>query len=72
MLLFADLSLEELSRAAELTDWIEIPAGETVGAERNFAYEFFVSRTDGRRSSETAAAWRSSAQATSSARSGSS
>ena len=40
--LFADLSPEELSRAAELTEWIELPAGETVGAERNFAYEFFV------------------------------
>jgi CRP/FNR family transcriptional regulator, cyclic AMP receptor protein len=42
MPLFADLGPEELSRAAELTDAIELPAGETIGAERNFAYEFFV------------------------------
>jgi CRP/FNR family transcriptional regulator, cyclic AMP receptor protein len=40
--LFADLSAEELGRAAELTEWIEVSAGETIGAERNFAYEFFV------------------------------
>jgi hypothetical protein len=40
--LFADLSPEELGRAAELTEWIEVPPGETVGAEPNFAYELFV------------------------------
>jgi CRP-like cAMP-binding protein len=40
--LFADLSAEELGRAAELTEWIEVSAAETIGAERNFAYEFFV------------------------------
>jgi CRP-like cAMP-binding protein len=40
--LYADLGPEELGRAAELTEWIEISARETIGAERNFAYEFFV------------------------------
>ena len=40
--LFAELQPDELSRFAELAECVTVPAGETIDAERDFAYEFFV------------------------------
>ena len=42
MPLFAALDDEQLARVAELSEAVSVPAGTTVNAEQNFAYEFFV------------------------------
>ena len=42
MPLFATLDDEQLVRVAELSEAVSVPAGTTVNAEQNFAYEFFV------------------------------
>lgn len=40
--LFASLSREERQRLARVTDEVEIPAGEKLVSEGDFAYEIFV------------------------------
>jgi len=42
MPLFAGLKPEELERVAELAERFAVPAGETIGSEHDFAYEFFI------------------------------
>ena len=42
MPLFATLDDEQLVRVAELSEAVFVPAGTTVNAEQNVAYEFFV------------------------------
>ncbi len=40
--LFSDLPQEELVRVAELSESLDVPAGEAIDSKDDFAYEFFV------------------------------